>query len=44
VRVGQSSKLLCQLETVGHIFRRDEIFGHFDATVQIANLKEGPVD
>ena len=44
VRVGQSSKLLRQLETVGHIFRRDEIFGHFDATVQIANLKQSPVN
>lgn len=38
VSVGESTELLGQVETVGDVFRRDEVLGYLDAVVQVANL------
>ena len=42
VRVRQGAEFLRQLEAVRHVLRRHKVLGHFDAAVQIADLK--PVD
>ena len=42
VRVRQGAEFLRQLEAVRHVLRRHKVLRHFDAAVQIADLK--PVD
>lgn len=38
MRVGELAELLRQLEAVSHCFGRHKVLGHFDATMQIADL------
>lgn len=38
VQLGQVTKLLCQVQAVGDVFWRHEIFRHFDAVVKIPDL------
>jgi hypothetical protein len=40
VAVAQVAELFCLVETPFKVFRRNEIFGHLDAVVDVADLEE----
>lgn len=41
VSVRQMAELLSHLEAVVHVLRRNKVFGHLDAAVQIPHLRKG---